>query len=276
VIGVDQRPPRSGDSAFPFVLADLNDVHRMYVAASMQPLDAIVHCGGISGAMLARDNPFLICETNIRSTFHVLEIARARGVRRVVFCSTITAYGNQPAKTLAEDVPLVATNVYGASKVACEAIMRAYAKEHGVECVALRISHVYGPRRETECFVRQIIQDWRGGRVTRLPQAATSRRQYVYIDDVVEALRLALDTPEIRQFAYNISAGEEHTLAQLGELAGRVLGPVRVEYDAANDPPEYQIGKLDITAARRDLGFQPRIRLEQGIKMYANWLAENG
>ena len=272
VVGLDNRLRSPEADAYPFFVADINDVHGMYAAANVAPVDAIVHCGGVSGAMLLRDKPFLICETNVRGTAQVLEIARVRKVRRLVFCSSIMAYGNVPADRLSEDTPLMPGNVYGASKAAAEAIILGYHREHGVDGVALRISHVYGPRRRTECFVRQIIEDSFARRTTRLPQSSRSRRQFVYVDDVVESILLALDAPALPQPAYNIAADEDHSLGQLAEVAGSVLDHVQVEFDETKNPPEYQIGKLDISAARRDLGYHPSMRLKDGISAYAEWL----
>ena len=272
VIGIDARPPKMPDIPYSFITADINDTHRLHAATMRKPLEAIVHCGGISGLMVARDNPFLICETNIRGTAQVFELARIRAVRRVVFCSTLMVYGGNSDGVLTEASSLMPASMYAASKVAGEAILRAYAEEHGIDGVALRISHVYGPGRETECFIRQMIEDAIARRPTLLPHARRSRRQYVYVDDVVDAILLAIMAPHLPQRAYNIAAHEQLTIEEVAHVAKHVLGPIEVGFDDANDPPEYRMGKLDISAAMRDLGFAPRRSLEQGISLYAKWL----
>jgi nucleoside-diphosphate-sugar epimerase len=269
VVAVDRRLPAEGRPAYPFHLAELDESHLIEVAA---PLDAIVHCGAVSGAMLARDDPLLVVETNVGGTARVLELARRRKARRFVFSSSLMAYGPQPVPVLAEEAPLLPVNVYGASKAAAEALVQGYVAAHGLDAVVLRISHVYGPRRETECFVRAVIEGRLAGRPVRIPQAPTSKRQYVYVDDVAEALLRALDTPPRLQIAYNVAGGEEHTLAEMAAEAAAALGPVRVEFDPANDPPEYRVPRLDISAAERDLGFRPRVALRDGIARYARWL----
>jgi nucleoside-diphosphate-sugar epimerase len=272
VIGLDRRPPASGVGRFPYLEADLNDVHRLYAAVKGRKLDAIVHCGGASGLMVSRDNPFLICETNIRGSMHVFEMARLLGPCRVVFCSSASAYGNPADPVITEDTPLRPTTVYGASKAAGEAILRAYAEEHGVDGIALRITHVYGPGRETQCFIRQMIEAALAGRPARLPQSRHSRRQYVHVTDVVEALALALDAACLPQRAYNVGSAEQHTLAGVADAVRQVVGPFDADFDDANDPPEYRYGRLDIAAAARDLGYQPKTALGPGIAAYAAWL----
>lgn len=274
VIGMDRRRPAV--TPFGFVVADVNDVHRLYAATRSYRVAGIVHCGGISGFMVAKDDPFLVCETNVRGTYQILEAARALEARRVVFCSAIMVYGNQKAKTLKETARLMPLNVYAASKAASEQLVNAYAEQFGFDGVSLRISHVYGPGRETECFIRQMIEDKLGGRPTRLSQSRRSRRQYVYVDDVVEAIALAFGARRLKSRAYNITAGEEHSLADVARIADRVLGGIDVDFDDANDPPSYRVAKLDIAAARADLGYRPKIKLDAGIALYAQWLRRGG
>lgn len=271
VIGLDRRPPRAG--GFPFLEADLNDVHRLHAAARGHELEGIIHCGGVSGLMVARDNPFLICETNIRGTAHVFELARLAKPRRVIFCSSISAYGGKDVDAaVIEDTPLRGTTVYGASKIAGEAILTAYAVEHGVDGLALRFTHVYGPGRETQCFIRQMIEDGLARRPSRLPHARGSRRQYVYVTDVVDAILLALDAEAPPRRAYNVGPGRQYRLTEVADAVRHVLGPLEVEFDDACDPPEYRCGTLDVTAAGRDLGYRPKVDLDAGIAAYAEFL----
>jgi nucleoside-diphosphate-sugar epimerase len=270
VVGLDRRPPRAGAASVPRVEADLNDVHRLYAALHGRDLEGIVHCGALSGVMVGRDNPFMICETNIRGTAHVFELARVFRPRRVVFCSSVSAYGGSPLDAvLTEDTPLRPLTVYGASKVAGEAILQAYAAEHGVDGVALRITHVYGPGRETQCFIRQMIEAAVAGRPTRIPHARHARRQYVHVADVVGALCRALDAGPLPRRAYNVGASRQQTLAEVAEIVTRVVGPLEVDFDDANDPPEYRYGVLDVSAAARDLGWHPGVELDAGIAAYA-------
>jgi nucleoside-diphosphate-sugar epimerase len=276
VIGLDRRPPRGGPAAFAFVDAELNDVHRLYAAVGDHELGGIVHCGGVSGLMVARDNPFLICETNIRGTAHVLELARRRQAGRVIFCSSISAYGHQDVDgVVTEETPMRGRTAYGASKIAGEAILQAYTEEHGVDGIALRFTHVYGPGRETQCFVRTLIEDALAKRPSHLPHARRSRRQYVYVTDVVEAIVLALDATSAPGRAYNVGPGRQHSLGEVADVVRGVLGPLDVEFDDSCDPREYRCGTLAITAAGRDLGWHPRVDLKAGVAAYAEFLARD-
>ena len=275
VIGLDRRAPRAGHASFPFVEAELNDVHRLYAAVRGREPAGIVHCGGVSGLMVARDNPFLICETNIRGTAHVIELARLVKARRVILCSSISAYGHEEVDgVVTEDTPMRGRTTYGASKIAGEAILQAYAEEHGVDGIALRFTHVYGPGRETQCFIRAMIEDALARRASRLPHARRSRRQYVYVTDVVDAIVLALDAEAPPRRAYNVGPGRQHSLGEVADAVRGVMGPLEVEFDDACDPREYQCGTLDITAAGRDMGWRPKVDLASGIAAYAQFLRD--
>src|SRR5207247_11219198 len=104
-----------------------------------------------------------------------------------------------------------------AARIAAGAIRQAHAEEHGVDGLAHRFTHVDGPGRETQCFIRAMIENALARRPSRLPHARRSRRQYVHVTDVVEAIVLALDTETPPRRAYNVGPGRQHTLAEVAD-----------------------------------------------------------
>jgi nucleoside-diphosphate-sugar epimerase len=164
-------------------------------------------------------------------------------------------------------------SVYGASKVAAEALMHAYRGQYGVEAIALRFGHVYGPGRTTQCFVRDMLAAVRAGRPCRIPQAGGSLRQYVYIDDICHAINLALAAPASAARVFNVTAGELHTLREVAAEIVRQCGPLQVRFDENVDLLNYRIGMLSLSAAHADLGFRPGFPLAAGIRDYRAKLA---
>ena len=152
VLGVDMAA-KPGQA--PVAIADLGDVHRLHALAAAHAVGAVVHCGAVLGPMVSVDNPYAIVQTNVVGTANILELARVRKLRRVVFCSSISAYGPTAAPAteagVPEDVPLAPSSVYGASKVAGEQLLASYRRQHGLDAVAIRLSWVYGPGRTTAC-----------------------------------------------------------------------------------------------------------------------------
>ena len=149
VIAMDRIEPAE-DYDFPFIAADLGDVHKLYQALD-RGVDGIIHCGAVSGPMLFTDNPRAIVESNLVGSANIFEAARQRSLRRVVYCSSTSAYGENPKglEVCTEAVALNAADVYGATKAGGDILARAYAAQHGLDAVALRFSWVYGPRRST-------------------------------------------------------------------------------------------------------------------------------
>ena len=103
-------------------------------------IEAIVHCGAISGPMMAKGQPLYLVEVNIDGTAMLLDLARLNHMRRFVFCSSISVYGDVGAAAITEDTPLRPTSIYAATKVACEQLIRGFANGYGLEGVNLRIA----------------------------------------------------------------------------------------------------------------------------------------
>lgn len=252
---------------------DLSEVHRLHELGS--EAGAIIHCGAISGPMVARDNPYLIVQSNIVGTANILELARVKAMRRVVYCSSVSAFGNTPAglDLVPEDVVLKPTSVYGASKAAGEQLLEGYRQQHGVDSVSLRPGWVYGPGRTTDCAIRTMIEDAQAERPTSFPFGRDFYRQYVHVQDVADAILLALDAKELPRRSYTINGGTYLTLGDVAAIVRKVLPSARIEMGPGGDPIDDVQARFDLSAAERDLGFRPRIGLEEGIRSYAGWLA---
>lgn len=272
-IGIDLRPkPGQPDVE----TADLTDIHRLHAIAARHDVTAVIHCGAVSGPMVMIDNPYGIIQANVVGTSNIIELARVRAMRRVVFCSSASAYGPTPAPAdgglLAEDTPLRPSSVYGATKAACEQLIGGYRRQHGLDAVAIRLCWVYGPGRTTDCVIRTMIEDAQAGRPTRLPFGEDFHRQFIHVDDAVAALLAALDAPVCDGAAYNATDGAFGTLGEIAALASRLLDGADITLAPGPDPLDDAQHRFDISAIERDLGFAPRITLEEGIRTYATWL----
>ena len=255
------------------VACDLSEIHRLHeLGASAM---SIVHCGAISGPMVARDNPYLIVTSNIVGTANILELARIRRMRRVVYCSSVSAYGNTPngLDPVPEDVPLMPTSVYGATKAAGEQLVNGYAIQYGVDGVSLRPSWVYGPGRTTDCAIRTMIEDAQAGRPTRFPFGRDFFRQYVHVEDVAAAILSALDAERLPRRSYTVTGDSFLTLGAVAATVRKVLPSADIELGAGPDPVDDIQARFDLSAAQADLGYRPRIELEAGVRSYSEWLS---
>jgi UDP-glucuronate 4-epimerase len=274
VVGLLQNGSRQ---ALPFeaYTGDLRDTERMQHLFSEHEIGRVVHSGAVSGPMVGLDDPMRTIMTNILGTANVLEASRCHGVKRFVYLSSTTAYGDTPAGPIAEGMALRPKDVYGATKAAGEALVAAYESQLGLEGVSLRISWVYGPRRTTACLIRTLIEDALADRETRLEYGAGFCRQYVHVDDVVRGILAVLDAPSHRLPAYNLTGGTMETLDAIAGVVKRLLPQARIAMRPGPDPLDTCQGQFDISSMRRDFGFVPRVSLEDGIRSYARWLAAN-
>lgn len=271
-VATDQRPIDFPD--VPTMIVDLRDRPAVDALVAQYRPCAIVHAGGLSGPMAAPRDPALVFDVNVGGTLNVCEAARRHGAGRLIFLSSITAYGDQPdERDVTEATPLLATEPYGASKVAGEAVVRAFSR-HGINGTSLRLGGVYGPRRTTDCLIRLMLENALAGLPTRIGYGAGWRRQYVFVEDVIDAILLAADNRRLPLPAYNITAGVNIPLEEVAAAAKQAFPPVDATFAPGPHPFDNRVGRLDIAAAQRDLGFRPKTSLVEGIRAYALWLKE--
>jgi UDP-glucuronate 4-epimerase len=275
VLPVDRAaPPDSAD--FTVELAELTDAPLMRSLVE-RGVAGIIHCGGISGPMVAPDQPALVSEINVSGTLTLLEAMRRAGTGRFVYCSSVAAYGATPEglDPVPESAPLAAAGIYGASKAASDLLTRAYAREHGLDAVVLRIGWVYGPRRRTESLPHTLIRDALAGRETVVPHDGGATVQPIFVEDVVSALVAAFDASGVAGHAYTTTGDTRLPQQDLAALVQKILPQARFRFTPGALYKGALPGRFDISAAARDLHWQPRVGLEEGLRRYADWLAQH-
>lgn len=260
VLGVDVRP---GDGTFPATTGDVADLALMHRLIGGRP--NVVHSGAVSGPMLMLDNPYGIAQANLGGAMAVFEACRVAKVRRLVWLSSIAVYGDQPTLApIPETTSVNPQSFYGHTKAAAELLLHAYVARYGLDAVALRLSSVYGVRRQTEYGLRALIEaGQRGGAVT-VAQEDTSFRQWLHVDDAAEAVVLALEAPRLAQFVYNVTGGSYVTEASIARMIQELVPGLTIR-PGAPAWNEGHLGPLLIDLAAQDLGFRPKIALRDGL-----------
>ncbi len=276
VIGLDPAPPGREIPGVTSVRGKLGNVRQMSELLRSKEIDTVVHAGGISGPMLARDDPYLICEANVIGSINLIEAARLVAIRRLVYCSSAAVFGNTPPAPVPDDAPLRPTNLYGASKGAVDLILQAYRHQYDLNCVSLRLSNVYGPGRQTDCAIRTMLSNALAGRPTRFDWGIGHYRPYLFVDDAVGAILCAIDAPPTAQFAYNIAGPDYVEMPRIGEFVRGLVPGAAITFESGSDPLGYERKELDISAAKRDLEFAPKVGIEQGIETYLTWFRSSG
>lgn len=271
-IGFDiARPSATGEIRL--IRGDVTDAHQTYRVLREESIDTIVHTGGFSGPMLERDNPYLVCHTNVVGTLNLLEAARVTAIKRFVFLSSAHAYGDTPPAPVSEDAPFRTRDIYGATKASCDLLLRAYREQHGLDAVALRISNGYGPGRMTKEAIRTMLEDAIAHRPTRMEFGGGYGRTFLYVKDAVSAIVAAIKAPPLPQAAYNITGNEFVQIEAAADYVRKLFPHAQILLAQGVDPLGYRREQLDISAARRDLHWSPAWPLERGIADYAHWLS---
>jgi UDP-glucuronate 4-epimerase len=271
VIGLDLVRPDVPVS-FETVVNDFSNLHVLYKLLIENNVDTIVHVGGISGPMLARDDPFAICSANVIGTMNLLEAARVTGVERFVYCSSASAYGDTPPPPVSDDPPLRAVDIYSASKGAGDLMLRAYRFQHGLDAISLRISNGYGPRRRTRCAVGIMIRNALDEVPTHLDWGKGYGRSYLYVADGVRAIVAAVKVERTPQWSYNITGSEFRMMEDIAAMVERQIPGAKITLEPGVDTLGYRREQLDISAAARDLGWRPDFTIERGIAAYTEFL----
>jgi nucleoside-diphosphate-sugar epimerase len=276
VAATDSRP-------WPVYAGDVADLKLLDQLFAEHNVADIVHCGGISGPHVCNSDPARVFQVNVIGTLNLFETARQRDLGgRIVFASSSSVYGEAAEKAssktpVTEDLPLLASEPYGCSKVACEGLLRAYVRQFDVDAVALRIAIVYGPGRTTYCGISQIIMAALAGEPILLDGSDTAL-PLVHVDDVCAAIIASLDAPKeniqrTHSLAYNVTGPGHPTFAQIAGVVQSLTPAARVKYTGEPDKYAMNARKMSLSAIKRDLGWEPRVTIEEGVRSLAQAIA---
>ncbi|HYZ78953.1 MAG TPA: NAD-dependent epimerase/dehydratase family protein [Gaiellaceae bacterium] len=206
---------------------------------------------------------------NVLATQRVFETAAAAGMR-VVLASSSSIYGEAETYPTPEDTPPQPISPYGITKLACEHLARAYAQSFGLDVVVLRYFTVYGPRQRPDMALARVVEALAVGTPFELYGDGSQSRSFTYVGDAVAATIAAMDRAPAGVI-YNVGGGQEATMREaitaLERIAGRPL-ELRVGPPAAGD---VRRTAADVSRIRADLGWAPRVGLEDGLREQWSW-----
>jgi len=234
--------------------------------------DAVMHVAARAGVRPSIADPAAYIRTNIAGTQVVLEEARRAGVGRFVFASSSSVYGLAKTVPFSEDLALPQTlSPYAATKLAGEHLCGNYAHLHGMRVVCLRFFTVYGPSQRPDLAIHKFTDAIHHGRPIPQFGDGTTRRDYTYVDDIVQGVLSALAYDGAHFEIFNLGENQTTSLSALIAAIERALGKeARIERlpEQQGDMP---LTCADIAKARRLLGYNPLVPISDGIPRFVAW-----
>ncbi|MEQ1891485.1 MAG: NAD-dependent epimerase/dehydratase family protein [Planctomycetota bacterium] len=219
-------------------------------------------------------DPLHSYQTNVMGTLNVLEAARAAGVTRVVFAASSAAYGDDPALPKVEDMAPRPLSPYASGKLAGEALLATWTRCFGFATAALRYFNVYGPRQADNSPYSGVIALFAKAVLARRAPTifgdGSQTRDFVFVTDVVAANLLAMERVEAAQL-YNVGTGASVSVLELYETLARLAAFDEPPLFAAPREGDVPHSRATIARARRDLGFEPRVELAEGLRRTLDW-----
>ncbi len=260
-----------GGDRFALVRADLRDLPA--VQAAMAGVDAVVHLAAMAGVQPSIREPLVYEDVNIRGTLHVLEAMRVAGVRRLVFASSSSVYGNAVRVPFAEDEPVDRPiSPYAATKKAGELLCHTWHHLHDISLICLRFFTVYGPRQRPDLAIAKFIRMIDAGQPIVLYGDGGSSRDYTFVLDTVDGIARALEaTTEPGYAIYNIGNSAPISLRELVAHVEAAVGkPAQIAWQAMQ-PGDVDRTWADLTRARAALGYAPHTPIAAGIAAQVAW-----
>jgi UDP-glucuronate 4-epimerase len=264
------------DSRFRLVEGDLRDEGFLENIFREGKVEIVAHLAARAGVRPSIEHPLLYADVNIRGTVNLLEACKKYGVRRLVFASSSSVYGNNPKVPFAEDDPVDnPISPYAATKKADELICYTYHHLYGMDIACLRYFTVYGPRQRPEMAIHQFTRLIHEGKKVTLFGDGSSRRDYTYIEDAIEGTMGALGREHGYEI-YNIGESQTISLSQLIQSIEERMGKkARVEY-LPPQPGDVERTYADIRKASERLGYRPRTDIREGLARFIKWYLEEG
>jgi len=260
---------------FEFHQGDLCDPRALAEIFSSVKFDQVIHLAARAGVRPSLDQPALYQRVNVEGTVNVLEAARLAGVKKITIASSSSVYGVNAKVPFSEKDPIFsAVSPYAASKLACEALGHSWHHVYKMDVAMLRFFTVYGPRQRPDLAIHKFTRLIDAGRPIPVFGDGSTARDHTHIADILEGVVACTQ----REFGFEVfNLGESRTvkLAELIALIEQALGKPAIIDRQPLQPGDVPITFADISKAQAKLGYNPQVKVENGIPLFVDWFRKN-
>jgi UDP-glucuronate 4-epimerase len=239
------------------------------IVAQEKP-DLVIHLAARAGVRPSQKDPALYESVNVGGTLGLLEACRANGVKRFIFASSSSVYGNAEVPFREENADLQPISFYGATKLLGEHYVRIYSRLHGLHATSLRFFTAYGPRQRPDMAIHAFTAAVLQGREIPMFGDGSTERDYTFVSDIVQGVLGAVDHDE-PYGVYNLGESRTIALKRLIELIGENAGRKPLVKMLPEQPGDVKRTCASIDRARRGFGYDPKVPIEDGIREFVAW-----
>lgn len=251
---------------------DLTDKNALKNVFAENNFDAVVHLAGRAGVRPSIERPEDYVESNILATIHILELMKDFNVKKLVFASSSSVYGNCKAQIFSEDLKVTEPiSQYAATKSACEQFCYTYHKLYNMNIVCLRFFTVYGPRQRPDLAIHKFTDLISKHQPIPVFGDGTTKRDYTYIDDIISGVKAAIAYNKTPYEIINLGGGEPVSLSQMIKTIETTLGEKAIIDRKPMQKGDVDKTVSDISKAQRLLGYNPQTRFSDGIAKFIKW-----
>ncbi len=257
---------------FAFLQGDLRDSALLEKIFQHHRIDAVVHLAAKAGVRPSIAEPEAYFDVNVRGTLTLLEAMQRNGVKRLMFASSSSVYGNQTKIPFAEtDDVSRPISPYAASKCAGELLAHSWHHLHGLDVACVRFFTVYGPRQRPDLAIRKFTELALADQPIPLYGDGSSRRDYTFVTDIVDGIVRLLAVPKWGYEIFNLGNGSPVTLLDMVRALEKKLGkPLKINF-LEKQPGDVEQTHADIRKAAEWCGYQPEVSLDEGVAQFVEW-----
>jgi len=259
------------NEAFNLERADIRDKAGMAEIFKENNPDLVIHLAAMPGVRPSIKDPFLYYDVNVNGTLTVLETMRLSGVRRMIFASSSSVYGNNSKIPFSESDPVDSPiSPYASSKRACELLCSTWHSLYQFEIFCLRFFTVYGPRQRPDLAIHSFTNKILDNSPLQIYGDGSSFRDYTYIEDVLQGINNAIN--RLKGFnIYNIGESRKVLLSEVIETIENALGKKAVKEYLPFQAGDVNATFADISKARQELNYNPSFDFREGIAEFVRW-----
>jgi UDP-glucuronate 4-epimerase len=260
---------------FEFVHGDITDASALDEIFSSVKFDQVIHLAARAGVRPSLEAPALYQRVNVEGTINVLEAARKSGVKKIIIASSSSVYGLNSKVPFSESDPVVtAISPYAASKLACESLGHVYHHIYKMDVTMLRFFTVYGPRQRPDLAIYKFAKLITAGKPIPVFGDGRAARDYTFVSDTVGGV-VAATKKEFGYEIFNLGESETISLSRMIESLENELGKKAIIDRQPLQAGDVPITFADISKASEKLGYNPKVKFESGIKLFADWFRKS-